>query len=47
LVVGDIVEVKTGIPHQLEALEEGDIFEISTQHFDEDSYRVAKGDSQK
>lgn len=46
LKVGDVVEVKKGIPHQLQALEEGDVFEVSTEHFDEDSYRVSKGDSQ-
>lgn len=46
LKVGDVVEVKRGIPHQLEAIEESDIFEISTQHFEDDSYRVKKGDSQ-
>ena len=45
--VGDVVEVKKGIPHQLHAIEEGDIYEISTQHFNMDSYRVEKGDSQK
>lgn len=26
--------------HQVEAIEEGDIFEVSTQHFDEDTYRI-------
>ena len=46
LKVGDIVRQRTGQPHQLEALSEGEIFEISTQHFDSDSYRVTKGDSQ-
>jgi mannose-6-phosphate isomerase-like protein (cupin superfamily) len=45
--VGDVVEVKKGMPHQLYAVQGGDIFEISTQHFDEDSYRVGKGDSQQ
>lgn len=44
---GDVVRQKPGQPHQLEALSEGVIFEISTQHFDSDSYRVWKGDSQK
>jgi len=43
---GDIVRQRPGQPHQLEALEDGVIFEISTQHFDTDSYRVWKGDSQ-
>ena len=38
---GDIVEIKKGLPHQLTALtEEATIFEVSTQHFDEDSYRI-------
>lgn len=45
--VGDIVEVPQGHSHQLYAIEEADIFEISTQHFDSDSYRIEKGDSQK
>lgn len=46
IVGGDIVEIPRGAPHQLIALEEGDIFETSTQHFEYDSYRVEKGDSQ-
>ncbi len=45
LVVGDIVTNYVGQPHQIICLEEGDIFEVSTQHFDSDSYRVFKGDS--
>ena len=45
--VGDIVEIPRGAPHQLVAIEEGDIFETSTQHFEEDSYRVWKGNSQE
>ena len=40
---GDVVTIPRGMPHQLEALENGEIFEISTQHFDTDSYRVEKG----
>jgi quercetin dioxygenase-like cupin family protein len=47
LTPGDIVRQQPGQPHQLEALEDGVVFEISTQHFDSDSYRVWKGDSQK
>jgi mannose-6-phosphate isomerase-like protein (cupin superfamily) len=46
LTVGDVVTNAIGQPHQLVCIEEGDIFEVSTQHFDSDSYRVAKGDSQ-
>jgi mannose-6-phosphate isomerase-like protein (cupin superfamily) len=38
---GDVIEIKKGLPHQLTALTDGaTIFEVSTQHFDEDSYRV-------
>jgi mannose-6-phosphate isomerase-like protein (cupin superfamily) len=44
---GDVVRQRPGQPHQLEAITYGEIFEVSTQHFDSDSYRVWKGDSQK
>jgi hypothetical protein len=38
---GDVIEIKKGLPHQLIALTEGaTIFEVSTQHFDDDSYRI-------
>jgi len=47
LKVGDVVRQYPGSPHQLEALEDGEVFEVSTQHFDSDSYRVWKGSSQK
>ena len=47
LMTGDIVHVERNTPHQLEALEEGEIFEVSTPHMDEDSCRIEKGDSQK
>ena len=44
---GDIVDLERGQPHQLKALTEGaTIFEVSTKHYNEDSYRVKKGDSQ-
>jgi len=46
LVVGDSVRQRPGQPHQLKALTEGRIYEVSTTHFDSDSYRVWKGDSQ-
>lgn len=44
---GDVVRQMPGQPHQLESIDGGVIFEVSTTHFDEDSYRVFKGDSQK
>lgn len=47
LEVGDIVRQRPGQPHQIEAITEGEIFEVSTHHEDSDSYRVWKGDSQK
>ena len=38
---GDVIEIKKGLPHQLTALtEQATVFEVSTQHFDEDSYRI-------
>ena len=43
LEVGDVVTNERGEPHQLIALEDADIFEVSTQHFDSDSYRIWKG----
>tara|TARA_B100001123_G_scaffold186958_1_gene213805 strand:- start:4476 stop:4844 length:369 start_codon:yes stop_codon:yes gene_type:complete len=33
-----------GLRHQMVALEESELYEFSTQHFDEDSYRIMKGD---
>jgi len=33
-----------GLKHQMIALEDSELYEFSTQHFDEDSYRVIKGD---
>jgi mannose-6-phosphate isomerase-like protein (cupin superfamily) len=46
LLPGDIITNNIGEPHQIICDEEGDIFEVSTTHYDEDSYRVIKGDSQ-
>ena len=43
---GDSVRQFPGQPHQLIAITDGSVFEVSTEHFDEDSYRVIKGDTQ-
>jgi len=44
---GDCIHLLPGQPHQLLALTEGaTIFEVSTTHYDSDSYRVKPGDSQ-
>jgi mannose-6-phosphate isomerase-like protein (cupin superfamily) len=38
---GETVLIERGLPHQLIALDDNSIvFEVSTEHFDEDSYRV-------
>ena len=47
LIEGDVVRQTPGMPHQLEAISNGRIFEVSTHHKDSDSYRVLPGDSQK
>lgn len=36
--------VPIGLRHQMTALEDSELFEFSTQHFDSDSYRINKGD---
>jgi quercetin dioxygenase-like cupin family protein len=41
---GDKFHIYRGLRHQMIALEDTELFEFSTQHFDEDSYRLEKGD---
>jgi len=41
---GDTVHVYPGLRHQMIALEHSELFEFSTQHFDDDSYRIVRGD---
>ena len=41
---GDRFHVYVGLRHQMIALEDTELFEFSTQHFDSDSYRIVKGD---
>lgn len=41
---GDNFHVYRGLRHQMYALEDTEIFEFSTQHFDSDSIRVINGD---
>lgn len=43
---GDVVRQPPARPHQLMAVTDGKIFEVSTHHDDSDSYRVLPGDSQ-
>lgn len=41
---GDKFHVYRGLRHQVIALEDTELFEFSTQHFDSDSHRIEKGD---
>ena len=41
---GDNFHVYRGLRHQMEAVEDTELFEFSTQHFDSDSHRIRKGD---
>lgn len=41
---GDTFYIPIGLRHQMLALEDSELFEFSTQHFDEDSNRVISGD---
>lgn len=41
---GDNFYVYPGLRHQMVALEDSELFEFSTEHFDSDSYRIIKGD---
>tara|TARA_Y100000593_G_C4239080_1_gene301148 strand:- start:92 stop:451 length:360 start_codon:yes stop_codon:yes gene_type:complete len=44
LTPGDNFHVYRGLKHQMIALEDTELFEFSTQHFDEDSHRIERGD---
>lgn len=41
---GESFHVPIGLRHQMIALEDSELFEFSTQHFEEDTYRIVKGD---
>ena len=42
---GDVKEIHPGLVHQMRAITgPARLFEFSTQHFDDDSYRLIKGD---
>lgn len=44
LEAGDTFYVPVGLRHQMTGLTDVEMFEFSTQHFDEDSIRIEKGD---
>jgi quercetin dioxygenase-like cupin family protein len=41
---GENFHVYRGLRHQMVALEDSELFEFSTQHFDSDSHRIVPGD---
>lgn len=41
---GDCMDIPQGLVHQMEALEDAELIEFSTQHFDTDSHRLIRGD---
>ena len=41
---GQNFHVYRGLRHRMIALEDSELFEFSTQHFDSDSHRIQKGD---
>jgi len=41
---GDKFHIYRGLRHQMTALQDTELFEFSTQHLDEDSYRIIIGD---
>lgn len=44
LTKGDSFHIYRNMKHQMIALEDTELIEFSTQHFDSDSYRLIKGD---
>jgi len=44
LTPGDTFEIVPLLRHRMFALKDSELFEFSTQHFEEDSYRILKGD---
>jgi mannose-6-phosphate isomerase-like protein (cupin superfamily) len=41
---GQCMDVPVGLVHQMEALEDSELYEFSSQHFESDSYRLVTGD---
>jgi mannose-6-phosphate isomerase-like protein (cupin superfamily) len=41
---GDRFYIPVGLRHKMKGVTDCEMFEFSTEHFDEDSYRVIKGD---
>ena len=41
---GECMDIPLGLVHQMEALEDAELYEFSTQHFNSDSHRLVQGD---
>jgi mannose-6-phosphate isomerase-like protein (cupin superfamily) len=41
---GESFHIPVGLIHQIVGVEDTELFEFSTTHYDEDSYRITKGD---
>ena len=41
---GDKFYVPPGLRHQMTGIKDTELFEFSTQHFEDDSYRIIRGD---
>jgi mannose-6-phosphate isomerase-like protein (cupin superfamily) len=41
---GECMDIPPGLVHQMLALEDAELYEFSTQHFNSDSHRITKGD---
>ena len=41
---GQCMDVPPGLIHKMEALEDAELFEFSTEHFNSDSHRLVNGD---
>jgi len=41
---GDKLHIPPGMIHQMQARKSTELFEFSTQHFEDDSYRIERGD---
>ena len=44
LAAGECMDIPVGLVHQMHALEDAELYEFSTQHFDSDSHRIERGD---
>jgi hypothetical protein len=44
LKAGDCMDVPRDLVHRMDALEDAELLDFSTQHFDSDSYRLERGD---